>query len=269
MDKIVQIELENLHYKLNIPKKKQPGAKKPKKTKPPKIPGQNLVENKDPDFIAKELVEHHILRKEPPVKFEDFLTTENPLREIQESQATRQPDPSLSQLKNAIIEHVAIPLGTGINIEGSNRTFLFYGPSGTGKSMLVNAVVSETNSIFLDISPYNLANVFTSKPEMQKIMYKVFRVAREFQPSVIFFDEAEHFMGKKNLKKLKHFAGKCSKFKKELTNQINKHLRPEDKVVVIGCTSSPQYVNANDAKKFFYKKFYFPFPGYSARRILL
>jgi flagellar basal body-associated protein FliL len=53
------------------------------------------------------------------------------------------------------------------------------------------------------------------------------------------FDEVEHFFGKKNLKKLKHFAGKCSKFKKELNNQINKHLTPEDRVIVIGMTKNP------------------------------
>ena len=49
-------------------------------------------------------------------------------------------------------------------------------------------------------------------------MYKVFVVAKKFQPAVVFFDETEHFFGKKNLKKLKHFGGKCSKFKKELNN---------------------------------------------------
>jgi len=49
-------------------------------------------------------------------------------------------------------------------------------------------------------------------------MYKVFRVAKEFQPAIIYFDETEHFMGKKNLKKLKAFAGKCSKFKKLILN---------------------------------------------------
>lgn len=97
-------------------------------------------------------------------------------------------------------------------------------------------------------------------------MYKVFKIAKEFQPSVIYFDETEHFFGKKNLKKFKNFASKCSKFKKELTNQITKHLTLEDRVIIIGCTNKPQYVNTVDAKKFFYKKFYFPFPDYSGRK---
>lgn len=131
---------------------------------------------------------------------------------------------------------------------------------------MANIITQETNSIFLDISPYNLVNVFQNKVSIQKIMYKVFKTAKELQPAVIFFDETEHFFGKKNLKKLKHFAGKCSKFKKELISQVNKHLTPSDRVVLIGCTKNPQYVNVPEAKKFFYKKFYFPIPDYSARR---
>jgi hypothetical protein len=59
-------------------------------------------------------------------------------------------------------------------------------------------------------------------------MYKVFLLAKEIQPSVIFFQETEHFFGKKNLKKQKQFAGKTAKFKRDLIAQIQKHLQPED-----------------------------------------
>ena len=72
-------------------------------------------------------------------------------------------DPSLAQLRRCIIENVAIPLGTGFNPENRNRTFMFYGCEGTGKSLMINVVASETNSIILDISPANLVNVFTDK----------------------------------------------------------------------------------------------------------
>ncbi len=99
-------------------------------------------------------------------------------------------------------------------------------------------------------------------------MFKVFTVAKHFQPAIILFDEVEHFFGKKNLKKKKNYAGKCAKFKKEIINHVNKHLTPEDKVLLIGITSNPQYVNVGDVKKMFYKKFYFPFPDYSSRRII-
>ena len=149
-----------------------------------------------------------------------------------------------------------------------NRTFLFYGPSGSGKSHLVHSIVNQTKAAFFDISPVNLCKVFTNKNAISKIMYKVFMAAKFLQPSVIFFDETEHFFAKKNLKKLKNFAGKCSKFKKDLIKHINKHLTLEDKVVIISCTSKPKFVHVNDAKKFFYKKFYFPFPDYSARRFI-
>lgn len=37
-------------------------------------------------------------------------------------------------------------------------------------------------------------------------MYKIFFVAKALQPSVIYFQETEHFFGKKNLKKQKQFS---------------------------------------------------------------
>ena len=267
VDKIVNIEIQDLHYKLNISKKKPAKNRKKTKTKKKKIPGENLVDEKNPIEIAKELTKFHILRKPLKKNFSDFITTENIIRNINQEEIS-QMDPSLSQLKNTIIEQLVLPLGTGFNPEMRNRTYLFYGPNGSGKSHMINAIVNQTKSAFFDISPVNLCKVFTSKNSISKIMYKIFMAAKFLQPSVIYFDETEHFFAKKNLKKLKNFAGKCSKFKKDLIKHINKHLTLEDKVVVIGCTSNPKFVHVNDAKKFFYKKFYFPFPDYSARRFI-
>lgn len=72
-------------------------------------------------------------------------------------------DPSFAELRRCITENIVIPLGSGINIENKNRTFMFYGGKGTGKSLMTKIIVSETNSVFLDISPYNLVSVFTDK----------------------------------------------------------------------------------------------------------
>jgi len=44
---------------------------------------------------------------------------------------------------------------------------------------MTQIIVTETDSIFLDISPYNLVKMFSDKISIQKIMYKVFKVAKE------------------------------------------------------------------------------------------
>jgi SpoVK/Ycf46/Vps4 family AAA+-type ATPase len=100
-------------------------------------------------------------------------------------------------------------------------------------------------------------------------MYIIFKLAKSFQPSIIYIKDIENWFGKKATKKRKIPAPKCQKFKKDLLAQINKHLERNDKVVVIGTTSKPWYMNQNDAKKIFYKKFYFPFPDYSSRMAII
>ena len=269
VDRLMQIELDNLHIKLGINKKKEQTNKGPPPTKPAKIPGENLVGNKNPKDFIPLLVEANILKKVKPNDFEDFWSTPSLVRQTIENQSDGQPDPSLRQLRTTIIEQIAIPLGTGYNIENTNRTFLFYGPSGTGKSLMMRAIVKSTNSLFFDLSPETVAENYQDKAAIAKILYTVFKTAKEFQPSVIYINEIEHYFPKKNIKGNKTKIGRCSKFKKDLVSQINKHLTPNDKVVIIGCTSRPHYVNVPDVKKLFYKKFYFPFPDYSSRLLII
>ena len=269
VDKIMQIELDNLHIKLSINKKKESSNKNSGKTKNPKIPGENLVGNKNPKDFIPLLLEAGVLKIDKGASFEDFYATENLVRLAQEKTCQSQPDPGLLQLKRLIIEQVAIPLGTGFNIDKTNRTFLFYGPMGSGKSLMVKAIKKATNAFLLNISANVVAENYTDKASIGKLMYQVFKTAKTFQPAIILIDKVEHYFPKKNLKKNKHLVGKCAKFKKDLLNHINKHLTPTDKVVVIACTSKPGFVNVNDLKKVFYKKFYFPFPDYSSRLLII
>ena len=177
-------------------------------------------------------------------------------------QATNQPDPSLPQLRRTIIEQIALPQVSGLNVTNNPRTFLFYGPPGSGKTFLTHAIVNETKSIFLDFSPDIIAENVADKNAIAKLVYILFKVAREFQPAVIYIDEIEHFFPKKNVKK---FKARCVKFKKDLMTHIQKQLQPTDAVTVIACTSQPQFLNVQDIKKLFSKSFYFPFPDYSSR----
>ena len=269
VDNIMQIELDNLHIKMGINKKKEPSNKGGAKIKQPKIPGENLVTDKNPENYLPILLETGILKLDKGVSFDEFFATENVVRQSQEKLAESQPDPGLLQLKRLIIEQVVIPFGTGFNIEGMNRTYLFYGPMGSGKSLMIKAIKKATNALLFDLSADIVAEKYLDKVSISKMMYQVFKAAKEFQPAIILIDGVEHYFPKKNLKKNKHLVGKCAKFKKDLLNHINKHLSLEDKVIVIGCTSNPGLVNTPDLKKVFYKKYYFPFPDYSSRLLII
>ena len=211
VDRRIRSELQALHLKLGIQKKKEPvERKKPKKPEPV-----------EPDFFQP-LIEANILKKLEPAKFKDFKGAHNYLRAEVEAQAPGQVDPSLAQLRNAIIENVALPLATG-NPESDPKStaptqtpapvapsgprkiksFLFYGPRGTGKSLMLRALVEETGATVLDISAQIVADNFLEKSSATKIIAMVFRAARELQPSVVFMDEVEHLLPKKLAKKFK------------------------------------------------------------------
>jgi AAA+ superfamily predicted ATPase len=57
---------------------------------------------------------------------------------------------------------VILPFGIKLNQEGP-KTILFYGPKGNGKTLMADTIINETHSVLLDISPFNIANLFQDK----------------------------------------------------------------------------------------------------------
>ena len=49
---------------------------------------------------------------------------------------------------------------------------------------------------------------------------------------------------------------------------MSKHLEHTDKVTLIGVTNRPWDCNLKEVTKFFYKKFYFPYPDHAARSLI-
>ena len=296
---MIKAELLNLHIRLNIAKKrgKGPKPKKPKKPRKPKIPLEGLIRGRDPRDLMADLTKAGIVKLLPPTQMKDFLGDQNLLRTLEESKSEGQPDPSLAQLREVCTQFIALPMGSGFTCgcepkdpppppppedipvkefkcNKANRTYMFYGPQGTGKSMMVRALATECRAMVLDISGYNVADRFPDKKRFQQMLVTVFRVAKEFQPAIILMDEVEQYFPKKlkpaNKKKGQPapVIGKCQKYKKDLTAQVTKHLEHFDKVALIGLTNKPNYCNLTEVKKFFYKKFYFPYPNQAARCLI-
>jgi ATP-dependent 26S proteasome regulatory subunit len=73
-------------------------------------------------------------------------------------------DPSMALIRQLVTEYIIFPLGSELartRLLENVSSFLFYGPSGTGKTLIVRACVTETNSTLLDISPYNIDGKYT------------------------------------------------------------------------------------------------------------
>ena len=121
-------------------------------------------------------------------------------------------DPSMALIRNLIVEYIIFPLGSELvrrRFPENVRSFLFYGPSGTGKTLVVRACIHETNSILFDLSPINIDGKYSAKKEEEKMVASVMVAAKEYQPSIIYIDECEKVWPAK--KKGKKKGGKKKK----------------------------------------------------------
>ncbi|KAH9586287.1 ATPase [Trypanosoma melophagium] len=76
--------------------------------------------------------------------------------------------------------------GEGLGVSTSGLVFLFYGPSGTGKTMLANAVAHELGKRILLVSMLQ----FKSDDKASEMLRFIFREAK-LNDAMIFFDECE------------------------------------------------------------------------------
>jgi len=160
---------------------------------------------------------------------------------------------------------------------------LFYGPQGTGKTLVIRAIVHETNSVLFDLSPINIDGKFTEKKGEEKMIAAVFVTAKEYQPSVIYIDECEKVWPakkkggkKKGAKKKKADPSNPGRIKKVLAKWKAKFVDTDNtiRITIIGCTNLPQEGTMKDLKKFFaaggnkFNAIWFSVPDYSTLRLM-
>merc|ERR1711988_1024769 len=185
------------------------------------------------------------------------------------------PDPSMAQLRASITEYCILPNGSlniksGLPEECNVKSMMLYGPAGSGKTMMAEAVANELGALFINISPSRLKGAFGGKNGPTKLVHLVYCVARDTKnaPVVIYMDQCDQFFtggGKKAKNADKDGPGR---FKKDLMTYKNMAFVKEDRVVIIGCTSTPEKGDVKDMKNFFDKFLYMPYPDYPSRLML-
>lgn len=92
-------------------------------------------------------------------------------------------DPSMALIRQLVTEFIIFPLGSALVKERAPyniKSTLFYGPPGSGKSMVVRAIAYETNSMVFDLSPNATTEVYQGKKEEDKMIASVMLVAKEY-----------------------------------------------------------------------------------------
>jgi SpoVK/Ycf46/Vps4 family AAA+-type ATPase len=162
-------------------------------------------------------------------------------------------------------EFCIFPMGSQFiksNMGSNFASVLFHGFPGTGKTHAAIAVAHHTDSLFIDISPRNLEGKLNTKEETSRLLASAFRVAKNYQPVVIYFDCAEQiFPGKvkgmvknANAQKLKRYL---LSFKSLVTQDM--------RVLFIGCTNKGHWMNDKEMRLMFDKTIYFSLPSFSDR----
>ncbi len=117
------------------------------------------------------------------------------------------------------------------------RGILLYGPPGTGKTLLAKAVARESEANFILVNGPSLLSKWVG--ESEKAVREIFRKARQTAPTILFFDEIDALVPRRN-------SGSDAKVNERVVNQMLTEmdgLESLNDVVIIGATNRPDIVD--------------------------
>ena len=115
------------------------------------------------------------------------------------------------------------------------KGILLFGPPGTGKTMLAKAVATEAGANFINISMSSITSKWFGEGE--KYVKAVFSLASKIAPSVIFVDEVDSMLGRRE-NPGEHEA--MRKMKNEfMVNWDGLRTKDRERVLVLAATNRP------------------------------
>jgi len=253
---------------------------KGKKKKP--LPGEKIAELKglDADQMLSMLIENNLVVRCRGKYIRDMVGDFNYLgsmhhnAERKEATAWTAHDPSIAQLRQTITEYCVLPNGSAdvkmaLRDEDNIKTIMLFGPSGAGKTLMVEAVTNELGGLLIHLTPEKLKGLFGGKSGPTKLVHLVMTVARDpsMQPVVVYMDQCEQFFAGGG-KKSKGDKDGPSRFKKDLLLYKNQAIEKQHRIIVIGTSKNPENGDVKELKNFFDKFLFFPYPDYSSRVLI-
>ncbi|KAI9304435.1 P-loop containing nucleoside triphosphate hydrolase protein [Cunninghamella echinulata] len=150
------------------------------------------------------------------------------------------------------------------------RGILLYGPPGCSKTTLVKVIASISGANFLSINGAQLYSPYVGDSE--KVVRTIFQKARASAPAIIFLDETEAIVGKRNMGNGGSNGGGDSVQERILSTLLNEMdgVETAESVLVVGATNRPDMLDAALMRPGrFDKLIYVPPPDYEARLEIL
>jgi len=147
---------------------------------------------------------------------------------------------ALDEVKQTLKELVMLPLQrpelfTKGNLTKPTKGILLFGPPGTGKTMLAKAVATQCGANFINVSMSTIASKWFGEGE--KYVKAIFTLASKISPTVIFIDEVDSLLGKRE-RTGEHEA--MRKIKNEfMTNWDGLKSKDNERVLVLAATNRP------------------------------
>ena len=267
VDQMISVEIANRRT-IHLKGKKDKLPKQPKVKVPPEkcCTGEKPLAKVPLSELFNELIDKHVIRKMVPHTLNELLCDFNYVAHRMNIIDENLIDVPLFYTKQLLKEFCIFPLGDqfvksnlGINVP----SVLFHGPPGTGKTLAALAIAYHTDALFIDISPKNVDGKINTKEDLSRTLASAFRIAKNYQPAIIYFDNAEQIFAAKAKGAIKNPAAqKMKKYIASMKNLITQDMR----VLIIGCTNRGNpFLNKKDMKNIFEKTFYFGLPSYADR----
>lgn len=139
---------------------------------------------------------------------------------------------------------------------------LFFGPPGTGKTLLAKCIAAQSRATFIAITSSTLVSKWAGDGE--KLVKTLFEYARINKPSVIFIDDIDALLRRRNDKDDELTRRMSSEFFTQLDGANNNNKQ----VLLIGATNMPEDLD-EAAKRRFQKLLFIPLPNHDARKQLI
>ncbi|XP_005177464.1 IQ and AAA domain-containing protein 1-like [Musca domestica] len=264
VDSYMRLEYELLKKARCTDNKEKYKPPKEKKTKPPaerkKRKKLDITEHRTIESLYEELREKRIIGEHMGRSFSDFIGEYNFVADdTRDDNNAITTGPEHADMK-AVIQDCL--LGYGDFVVDKPKSICIIGPANCGKQLLCNVIASELDAVLLDLSP---EKTFQFADSVNYFVQIVMKVAKEFQPSILFINDVHRLFWKKIPKD--QIEKRPTLLQRVITKKVLKTIKKNDKIMLLGTSDAPWEAKPK-FKKIFQKIILVPKSGYGTIYLL-